>query len=270
MLLVARGAAAAAAAALICAGLAACTSEAGALRLGTTYTVEQSGALAVLDSLHPPAPVTVVVGPSGQILRSAAAGDLDVVLTHAPTLEERLLAAPGRAALRCPFVTSRFAIVGPAADPARVAEARTAAEAMRRIAAGGAPFLSRGDSSGTHVKELALWAAAGGVPAGSPWYVQAGADQAATLRVADERRGYALADLPTFSRLRGLDLRVLFADDTALQNVYTIYVIRSMGRPPHPAAATFASWALAEWRGRLPAAFAPLPGACAATTEPVP
>jgi len=254
--------------AVICAGLAACTSEARPLRLGTTYTVEQSGALAVLDSLQPPAPLTVVVGPSGQILRSAAAGDLDVVLTHAPSLEERLLVGPGHVALRCPFVASRFAIVGPAADPARVAQAVTAADAMHRIAAAQAPFVSRGDSSGTHVKELALWAAAGIAPGGRTWYVQSGADQAATLRVADERGGYALADLPTFTRLRGLELRVLFTTDTALANPYTLYVLRSP--------VGFGSWALGAWRERLltlrlddgTTAFATRTGGCAAPAAP--
>ena len=259
-------------AALICAALTACTSEARALRLGTTYTVEQSGALAILDSLHPPTPVTVVVGPSGQILRSAAAGDLDVVLTHAPTLEQRLLVAPGHAELRCPFVASRFAIVGPAGDPAHVAGATSAVEAMRRIAAAGgsgrAGFVSRGDSSGTHVKEVALWGAAGVSPAGGAWYVQVGADQAATLRLADERGMYALADLPTFARLTGLELRVLFGADSALVNPYTLYVVRSSA--PRPAAARFAPWALAGWRERLlalrlpdgTAAFTARPGAC--------
>lgn len=264
--------------ALICAGLAACTSEARPLRLGTTYTVEQSGALAVLDSLRPPAPLTVVVGPSGQILRSAAAGDLDVVLTHAPSLEERLLVAPGHAALRCSFVASRFAIVGPAEDPARVARAATAADAMRRIATARAPFVSRGDSSGTHVKELALWAAAGIAPGGRTWYVQSGADQATTLRVADERGGYALADLPTFTRLQGggLELRVLFTADTALANPYTLYVVRSPA--PHPAAAGFAPWALGGWRERLlnlrlehgATAFATRTGDCAAPAARAP
>jgi tungstate transport system substrate-binding protein len=257
-------------AALICAALAGCTSNASALRLGTTYTVEQSGALAILDSLQPPAPVTIVVGPSGQILRSAAAGDLDVVLAHAPTLEQRLLVAPGHATLRCPFVSSRFAIVGPAADPAHVAGATSAAEAMRRIATAGARagFVSRGDSSGTHVKEVALWAAAGVSPAGRAWYVQAGADQAATLRLADERGTYALADLPTFARLTGIALRVLFAADSALGNPYTLYVIGSSA--PHPAAARFAPWALGVWRERLSAlrlpdgtaAFAARTGGC--------
>jgi tungstate transport system substrate-binding protein len=265
-------------AALICAALAACTSEARPLRLGTTYTVEQSGALALLDSLHPPAAVTVVVGPSGQILRSAAAGDLDVVITHAPSLEQRLLVAPGHAALRCPFVASRFAIVGPAADPAKVASAATAVEALRRIAAANAPFVSRGDSSGTHVKELALWDGARVSPRGRPWYVESGGDQAATLRLADERRAYALADLPTFTRLKGIELRVLLAGDTALVNPYTLYVIRSPSQ--HPAAAAFRSWALADWRARLLAlrldgdrggpAFLPLAGGCEApaTVEP--
>jgi tungstate transport system substrate-binding protein len=261
---------------LVCAVLSACSrqSQASPLRLGTTYTVEQSGALALLDSLHPPVPLRVVVGASGQILRSAAAGDLDIALTHAPTLEQRLLVVPGHAELRCPFVASRFAIVGPVGDPARVAAASTAAEAFRRIAAARATFLSRGDSSGTHVKELALWNAAGVTPGGRDrWYVQAGVDQAGTLRIADERDGYALADLPTFTRLANLRLRVLFTADTTLNNPYTLYVIRSPSARASPSldGARFARWALSEWRGRLlalrlsdgEAAFAPLDGGCA-------
>src|SRR5439155_848499 len=91
--------------------------------LGTTYTVEQSGALELLDSLAQPKPA-VVVGPSGQILAAAARGDVDVVITHAPSLEQRLLVVPGPALLACPFVASRFAVVGPPADP--VCRARAA------------------------------------------------------------------------------------------------------------------------------------------------
>jgi tungstate transport system substrate-binding protein len=269
--LLTRGVIAAAAAAVMCAALAACTSEARSqpLRFGTTSTVEQSGALALLDSLRSPVPLRIVVGSSGTILRSAAAGDLDVVLTHAPTLEQRLLVEPGLVATRCPFVASRFAIVGPAADPAHVSGASSAAEAFRRISSARLSFISRSDSSGTHVKELALWSAAGVSPGrGDPWYVQAGVDQAATLRIADERRAYALADLPTFTRLGGIDLKVLFIADTALTNPYTLYVIRSA--PMHPAAASFGEWAMADWRTRLlsvhlpggVAAFAALDGGC--------
>src|SRR5256885_14605197 len=123
---------------------AACRTGPAPLRLGTTYTVQQSGALAVLESLWTGPRFTTVVAPSGQILRAAANGDLDVVITHAPALEQRLVVAPGLAVLRCPLVASRFAIVGPAADPARVAAAPSAAAAFRRIAAAGARFGSRG------------------------------------------------------------------------------------------------------------------------------
>jgi len=254
---------------------AACTkgTHAAPLRLGTTTTVEQSGALAQLDSLHPPVAVRVVVGSSGSVLRSAAAGDLDVVITHAPALEQRLLVDAGRAALRCPFVASNFAIVGPANDRARVATASTAAEGFRRIAIARASFISRADSSGTHLKELSLWKSAGVTPPQAPnsWYVQAGVDQAATLRIADERGAYALADLPTFTRLPegSIALRVLFTADTALGNPYTLYVIRSASQDS--AATRFSRWAVQDWRARLlatrlpggMAAFTALPGECA-------
>lgn len=255
--------------ALICAALGACTSApAGrALRLGTTFTVQQSGALALLDSLTPPDSVETVIGASGQILQAAARGDVGVAITHAPSLEERLLAAPGHVVERCPFVASRFAIVGPASDPAGVARATSAADAVARIARAGATFISRGDSSGTHVKELALWRAAGIAPAGKPWYVETGADQAITLHVADERAGYALADLPTLARTSGLELRILFDKDTMLTNPYTLYVVRE---PDSVRAAAFAAWAMSAWRDRLlqvklpdgSAAFVTRPGAC--------
>lgn len=228
--------------------LAACRPAPQPLRLGTTYTVEQSGALAVLESLWTGAPLATVVAPSGQILRSAASGDLDVVITHAPALEQRLLVAPGHALLRCPLTASRFVVVGPAADPAHVATASSAAQAFRRIADAGGPFVSRGDSSGTHVKEVALWRLAGVTP-GARWYLESGADQAATLHLADERRAYALADLPTYARLRGLASRVLFAADTALTNPYTLYLVRRPGA--HPAARDFVTWAAATGRDAI-------------------
>jgi len=253
---------------IVCMLLAGCQPGAAPLRLGTTYTVQQSGVLAVLESLWTGPRFTTVVAPSGQVLRAAANGDLDVVITHAPALEQRLLVASGHAVLRCPLVASRFAIVGPATDPARVAAAPSAAAAFRRIAAGGGPFVSRGDSSGTHVKELALWRAAGVSPV-ARWRIESGADQAATLHLADERDAYALADLPTYAKLRDLSLRILFVADTALTNPYTLYVVR---QPTAPAAAgAFARWATHAGRAaivglRLPdgtAAFVTQAGECA-------
>jgi len=151
--------------------------------------------------------------------------------------------------LRCPLVASRFALVGPAADPAAVAHAQRAVDAFARIARARARFVSRGDSSGTHIRELALWSVAHVQPRGAPWYVESGADQTTTLQLAGERGAYALADLPTFARLPDLGLRVLFTADTLLRNPYTLYVIRLP--VSHPAARTFAVWAMGPWREAL-------------------
>ena len=237
------------------------------LRLGTTTTVAASGVLAVGESLWTGPRLATVIGPSGQILHSAAQGDLDLVLTHAPALEEKLL--PGTAALaRCPFVTSRFAVVGPGADPAGVAAAHSAADAFQRIAAIGAPFVSRGDSSGTHERELAVWRAAGIDPTKRPWYLESGTDQTTTLRVADERGAYALGDLPTLATLTGMRLRPLFSADSSLLNRYTLTLVNTSA--PHPAARDFMAWALDSWRARVlaiqlsdgTAAFEPSAGTC--------
>jgi tungstate transport system substrate-binding protein len=254
---------------LVCAFAGACHPADLPLRLGTTTTVEQSGALAIVDSLWRGAPLAKVIGPSGQILRSAGEGNLDLLITHAPALEAKWLSG-GRAALRCPLVASRFAIVGPAADPAGVASAGSAADAVARVARRRAPFVSRGDSSGTHIKELALWQAARVSPRGERWYIESGAGQAATLQIADERGAYALADLPTFAHVQGIALRILFTADTALLNPYTLYVVRQPAE--HPAARAFATWAMKVWRERLTAlrlpdgtaAFTPRAGDCAA------
>jgi len=117
-----------------------------------------------------------------------------------------------------------------------------------------------------------LWRAAGVTPA-PRWYLESGADQAATLHLADERRAYALADLPTYAKLERLASRILFAADTMLTNPYTLYLVR---RPePHPDARAFATWATHAGREavlalRLPdgtPAFVPRPGDCEATAK---
>ncbi|MGH7615042.1 MAG: substrate-binding domain-containing protein [Gemmatimonadales bacterium] len=244
--------------ALSCAAIA-CGPRERPLRLGTTTTVAQSGMLAVGESLWTGPPLATVIGPSGQILHSAVQGDLDLVLTHAPALQAKFLT--GAVALaRCPFVTSRFAVVGPAADPAGIAAARSAADAFRRIAARGARFVSRGDSSGTHERELAVWRAAKIDPVGKPWYLESGTDQTTTLQLADERDAYALGDLPTLAGLPRLSLRPLFSADSSLLNRYTITLVRTAAA--HPAARDFLAWALDTWRARVLAI--PLPNGAAA------
>lgn len=181
------------------------------------------------------------------MLRSAAAGDLDVVLAHAPALERRWL--NGHWTSRCPFVESQFAVVGPAADPAGVARATSAADAFRRIKAAGVIWVSRGDSSGTHERELALWRAAGLSPEPGELYFEAGGDQASTLRLANNWGAYALADLPTFARQHDLGLSVLFRRDSLMANAYTLYTVRL--DTGNARATSFASWLLTVWRARI-------------------
>ncbi len=115
-------------------------------------------------------------------------------------------------------------IVGPPEDPARVASSRSAAEAFERIRSNGASFVSRGDNSGTHTRELDLWTLAGGKPRTS--YLETGQGMAETLRVASERRAYTLTDTATFYGLRGLaGLKPLYENAPQLENVYAVIAV---------------------------------------------
>jgi len=202
----------------------------------------------VVDSLWRGTRVDRVIAPTADILRAASEGDLDLVITHAPELDAKWLAG-NRAALTCPFVSSGFVLVGPTSDPAGVAQARTAVDAMRRIAGRQVVFVSSSDSSPTHLKELALWQRAGVRPRGTPWYVESQSSVAATLATADDRRAYALADLPTLAHVQNLRLRPLFNADPVLVSPFTLYVVRKT--PEHPAARPFVTWALTTWRSQL-------------------
>jgi tungstate transport system substrate-binding protein len=259
----------------MCFAAAACGSP--AVHLGTTFSLEQSGALIGIDTAWTGNRVAIVVGPSGQILRSGAAGDVDVVITHAPALERRFLVEPGRATLACPLFASRFVIVGPPADPAGIRGLASGVAAMRRIADVGAVFVSRGDSSGTYEKERELWRLAGVDPDPELWLVESGASQAANLLQASNWRGYTLTDLPTFALLRAnrgaaleLELLVAPAADTVLTNPYTLYVTAVGER--RAAALALAEWLATTWRDRVvaqrladgDAAFVAREGACGA------
>jgi tungstate transport system substrate-binding protein len=201
--------------------------------LATTTSMQETG---VLDTLVPLfARATgyhlryVAVG-SGQALRMGERGDADAVLAHAPAAEAAFMAG-GNGLRRLVIATNYFTIAGPAADPARVSAASSAADALRRIADAGAVFVSRGDSSGTHQRELTLWRAAGGRPRW-PAYLETGQGMTATLLVADERQGYVLTDVSTFATLRGrLDLVALREEDRDLLNVYHIIEVNPAGRP---------------------------------------
>jgi tungstate transport system substrate-binding protein len=204
----------------------------GVVVLATTTSLAETGLLDTLTPLFRRATGwelrAVAVG-SGQALRMGERGDADVMLAHSPAAEEAFMAA-GCGTRRRAVATNRFTIVGPPADPAAVRSAGTAADALARIAAGHAVFVSRGDSSGTHQRELSLWRAAAGLSRW-PGYLETGQGMSVTLLVASERQGYALTDLATYgalrTRLRLVPLRTL---EPALLNVYHVIEVNPAGR----------------------------------------
>jgi tungstate transport system substrate-binding protein len=201
--------------------------------LATTTSLQDSG---LLDSIAPLFERAtgfhlraVAVG-SGQALKMGERRDADVVFVHSPAAEATFMAS-GFGVRRLIVATNYFTVAGPADDPDHVKDAPSAPEALRRIAAAHGVFVSRGDSSGTHVREIALWRAAGGRPEW-PGYLETGQGQAATLLVANERRGYTLTDRSTFGALRAhLDLAALREEEPALLNVYHVIELNPAGRP---------------------------------------
>lgn len=199
------------------------------LRLATTTSVNDSGLLeAILPGFtrETGVPVQVIAVGTGQALAIAGRGDADAVLVHAPDLEARFL-REGKGAAHACIAYNNFVIAGPAADPAGVGAAADALDAMRRIFAAGATFVSRGDNSGTYHREQALWRAAGLDPAGRPWYLESGSGMGATLTLAAEKRAYTLTDLGTFLFMQGkVDLKGLFdRPDPRLLNQYGYMVV---------------------------------------------
>jgi len=196
------------------------------LMLATTTSVDATGLLDVLaDAFAKDAGIAlkwIAVG-TGAALKQARDGNADVVIVHARKLEEEFL-RDGFGVNRRVFARNYFMIVGPPDDPARAAGAASAAEALGRVKSSGAPFVSRGDRSGTHTRELDLWALAGGPPRTA--YLETGQGMAETLRVAAERRGYTLTDTATFYGLPGLSgLKPVFENAPELENVYAVIAV---------------------------------------------
>ena len=201
--------------------------------LATTTSLYDTG---LLDSIVPMFErqsgyqVKVVAVGSGQALAMGRRGDADVVFVHSPAAEAVFMEA-GYGVRRRVVASNYFTIAGPASDPAHVRDAANAGEAFRRIAASGQPFVSRGDSSGTNARELALWAKIGVRPAGT-WYIETGQGMSSTLLVANERRAYVLTDRATLGYLRGhLDLVALRGPEPALANIYHVIELNAKGHP---------------------------------------
>ena len=169
--------------------------------------------------------VRLVATGSGQALKIAEQGNADVILLHSPTAEKDFV-AKGFGMDRRLVMHNDFVIVGPESDPASVHTRTSAADAVKAIFSSASAFVSRGDDSGTHVKELALWQAAGLDPLHQPWYLETGQGQGATLSIASEKQAYALTDRGTFLAYQSnVDLVILFEGDPILLNVYHVITV---------------------------------------------
>lgn len=209
------------------------------LLLATTTSVRDSG---LLDALLPDfeqqtgIQVRVIAVGTGAALRMGREGNADVLLTHAPVAEKALL-EEGVLRRRTPFMQNHFVIAGPPEDPAKVAAAESPEEALRRIARRPAPWVSRSDESGTHLREVELFEAAGlDADADWPGFVRTGSGMGASLQVAGERRAYILSDIGTFLAFRDrIGLVALSRPAESLRNVYSILQLEG-ARFSHPLA----------------------------------
>lgn len=221
---------------LVFMALSCAVSAAETMRMAVTTSFHNSG---LADVLLPRVAedldleVQLLVVGTGQALRLGAAGDVDAILVHSRSAEETFVAA-GHGTHRREIMYNDFVFIGPQGDPAGIAEAPGAAEALQRIAAAEVPFVSRGDDSGTHKKELSLWAAAGADPAVfHDWYKPVGAGMGAALNTAAGLGAYVMSDRASWLNFGNTgDLALLFAGDEVLFNQYA-YLPVNPGRHGH-------------------------------------
>ncbi len=212
----------------------------------TTTTTQDSGILRILtDAFAKKSGLAVkpIVAGSGDILKQGSRGEGDVLLTHSPDAEKTWM-AEGNGTSRRLVMYNDFVIIGPEADPAKI-KGLKAADALRRIAEAKAPFVSRGDQSGTHVRELAMWKRAGLDPKGQPWYRETGQGQGLTMDVAAQFQGYAFTDRGTYLvHARRIGMPILVENDPALYNIYHVMPVNAAKFPKVNAAAgqAFADW----------------------------
>ncbi len=211
--------------------LAACSGSPETLILATTTSVHDSGLLDELLSDFESAEnatVQVLAVGTGQALAIGERGDADLILVHAKTREEAFV-TEGYGTVRFNLMYNSFVILGPPSDPAGIAGVGSASEAFAQLASAlpnsDSSFVSRGDQSGTHSRELSIWEAAGIEPKGD-WHRSTGQGMGSTLTIANELQAYTISDQGTYlARRDGLDLAVLSGDDPLLDNPYGVIPI---------------------------------------------
>lgn len=215
--------------------------------LATTTSTQDTGLLDALlpafHAAHPGIRIKPIAVGTGEALAMGRRGDADLLLVHAPEAEEEFM-AQGHGLMRLSVMHNDFLLVGPPTDPAGV-QGMPVLQALRTLAAKKAPFISRGDRSGTHGRELELWKRAGIQQPAGGWYREAGQGMGATARIASEKRAYTLMDRGTFLALRAtLDLAMLCAGGEELQNRYSVVVVSPAA---HPRVKAAEARVLAEW-----------------------
>ncbi len=232
------------------------------ITVASTTSTENSG---LFDHLLPQftedtgIDVRVVAVGTGQAIGLARRGDADVLLVHHRPSEEAFI-AEGAGVERFDVMFNDFVIVGPADDPASLRGLEDAAEALSRLAQAGATFVSRGDDSGTHKKELELWAVAGVIPtaSGDPWYRETGSGMGAALNTASALSAYVLTDRGTWISFSNKgDLEILVEGDIRLANPYGVMLVNP-DRHPHVKAGpgqAFIDWLLSDTGQAAIAAF---------------
>jgi tungstate transport system substrate-binding protein len=203
------------------------------LKMSTTTSTEASGLLKVLlppfEEAHDCKVDVIAVG-TGKALKLGENGDVDVVFVHARDEEDKFV-AQGFGVDRKDVMFNDFIIVGPKNDPENIKESESAVEAFKKLAQGKAPFISRGDDSGTHQKEKEIWKEAGIEPKGK-WYIESGQGMGPVLQMAYDKHGYALADRGTFLAYEGkLDLGIVYDGDKTLFNPYGIIAVNPQKYP---------------------------------------
>jgi len=194
--------------------------------LATTTSAQDSGLLDILIPVFERKTgyfvKTIAVG-SGQAMAMGQRGEADLLLVHSPEAEKEFVAG-GYGINRRIVMHNDFIVVGPPEDPAKIRSTGSTSGSFKMISSKGALFLSRGDNSGTHAREKAIWNVCGINPEGKRWYQQTGLGMGMTLNVASEKKGYTLTDRGTYLALKkNLRLDILMEADPILLNIY--YVI---------------------------------------------
>ena len=205
-------------------------SEKVKLVIASTTSIQNSGLFDILVPAYEKSSkygvkVEVIAVGTGKAIRIAKKGEADMLFVHDPFREEKFV-TEGYGVNRRAVMHNDFVIVGPSKDPARISKLRTTIEAFEEIAEKGAPFVSRGDDSGTNIKELDIWDDAGINPKGKGWYFEAGSKMGDTLILANQKKAYTLTDMGTFLNYEPkIDLKVLFRGDPVLKNYYSVIAV---------------------------------------------